>query len=245
MIAITVDPRKCLGWMESQSRQFPFAVSKALNAVANDAQKAERDKMEQSFRLRRSAWNLNAIKISKETRATKTSWRVIISVDPRASYLNKFEAGGLKVPVGGQKFLWEPNAKVFRNQVIPSGDPRRPKNLNLHRDEHGRVVGQARTFMARTGNPEIPYVIVMRQSREQTFTRGSMRMNLDSYGSKQLKRVKGVKRQGATVTLYKLRTRIPIKAQLHFVETVQATVASRWQARMTEAMEYALRTARR
>lgn len=175
-----------------------------------------------------------------------------IQVAPETSYFDKFEKGGDKVPVGGHSYLWEPNDKVFHGRILGQGDPLRPKSLNLHRDPHGRVIGDSRSFLAKTQSSEVPYVVVQRVAKSTTYTKGSIKiLTLENYAggmgpntAKQKRGLKTSKRQGGTVTLYKLRKRIPVKAQLEFIPTVTASVQSHWAGRMNEALADAVRSAK-
>jgi len=243
MIAVQIDPSAALARLSAiEQKQVPFAMSKALNTLANEAQKSMQQGLKDRFKLRRETWNLRGIKIQKNDRATKTTWRVIIQVSEGTSYLNKFEKGGDKLPVGGHNYLWEPNAKVFKNRIIQGSDPLRPKNLHLHKDPHGRIIGDNRTFIAKTGNSEVPLVVVQRVDRG--LTKGSKRkvkgLTLDNYG----KKGKTLSRTGGTVTLYKLRKRVPVKAQLEFLPTITKTVQSRFRSVFDEALAGAMRTAK-
>ena len=98
-IRVHVDPRAVLGWLsDAQERQLPFAVSLALNRVANQAQVAERENIKRSFKLRRESFVLKGVKISKQDRATKSSWRVTIQLaypDDR-HFLDQHEVGGYR-----------------------------------------------------------------------------------------------------------------------------------------------------
>lgn len=88
MLTIRIDPSSALkGLSDAQQRQVPFAVSKALNTLANKAQAAERARITGEFRLKRKAWNLQGIYISKQDRSSKTSWRVVIQVQSDRSTL--------------------------------------------------------------------------------------------------------------------------------------------------------------
>lgn len=235
MIQISIDPRAALGALtDAQDRQFPFAVSRALNRVANDAQKSMQAGLKERFHLRRTAWNLRGIKISKQDRSNKSTWRVVIQVSPETSYLDKFEKGGFKFPMGGHSYLWEPNAKVFKNKIIPAGDPLRPKNLHMHLDPGGRVIGDQRTFRVRPNNhgTTADFLILQRQSRS-----GPKRAKHGKHG-------KMLERKSSTVVLYKLRKRIPIQAQLEFVSTIQSSVDATFDMHMGQAMVEAMRSAK-
>lgn len=251
MISVRVDPSAALARLTvAEERQVPFAMSRTLNRLANEAQKSMQEGLKARFKLRRETWNLRGIKINKQDRATKTTWRVVIQVSPQTSYLDKFEKGGEKRPVGGHDYLWEPNAKVFKNQILSQGDPLRPKNLHLHRDPHGRVIGDSRTFLAKTGNPEVPFVVVQRIDRG--LSKGSKRrvskLDLDNFqggfGPRRKSEKVSLSRGAGTRTLYKLRKRIPVKAQLQFVPTITRTVQSRFRGVFGEELAAAMRTAR-
>jgi hypothetical protein len=232
MITIAVDPSAVLARLSDvEQRQVPYAMKNALNALANEAQKSMQEGLKHRFHLRRESWNLRGIKILNQDRASKTEWRVIIQVSPQTSYLNKFEKGGDKVPVGGHNYIWEPNAKVFKNQIIPQSSPLRPKALHLHLDEHGRIIGNERTFIAKTGNAEIPMVVVQRTKSAFIGPVSKMQKRITKMG----------KKSGGTVTLYKLRKRVPIKAQLEFIPTIEKTVHSRFRACFDDALTYAMR----
>lgn len=246
MIQISVDPRTAIGAISNASeRQLPHAVRLALNRTANDAQASMRSGLSARFHLRRAKWNLDAIYISKQDRADKSTWRVIIQVQEKRSYLEKFEAGGFKVPMGGHSYLWEPNAKVFKNKIIPAGDPLRPKNLHMHLDTSGRMVGDQRTFMVRprkgTGG-SIEHLVIQRTGRD--LTAGSKRklkgLTLANVG----KKGKTLERGAGTRTLYKLRKKIPIQAQLEFVSTIKASVDATFNMHMYQAMAEAMRSAK-
>lgn len=232
MISIQVDTTSALrGLSDLQQRQVPFAISKALNALANKAQAAERARLTGAFNLRRVKWNLDAIYISKQDRATKTSWLVVIQVQDSRSYLNKFEQGGEKIPHKGRKNLAIPNPVVFRSGIVPKGSPLKPAALNL-RHVGGKWEGDQRTFIA-------PF---KRNDEAGIF----QRLGRDKRGrAKKNKGVRGRAGVDANVRLlYTLISRVPIKAQLHFVSTIGETVQREWASTMNEAMAYALKTAR-
>jgi hypothetical protein len=253
MISVRVDVGAALaGLTEAELKHVPFAISRGLNRLANDAQADMQAGLKARFHLRREQWNLRGIKIAKEDRSNKTTWRVIIQVSPQTSYLDKFEDGGEKVPSAGRNWIWEPNAKIFKNRVIPGGDPLRPKNLHMHRDGHGRLIGDSRTFIAlRASGPYEGFVVQRQNAPRRGFTAGSMKgLNLNNvavgYGPQRrgMKSLKEKKRKDATVVLYKLRKRVPIKAQLQFEPTIERTVQSRFHSRMSDSLAEALRTAR-
>ncbi len=233
MLRVQIDPRGALATLSDlEQRQAPFAVSLFLNRLGNDAQGDMRDQIKRAFKLRREDWNLKGIYIARQDRATKTSWRVVIQVEDKRSYLNKFEDGGEKVPLGGRMHIAVPNDDVFRGRILKPDDPLRPKNLQLHRDSHGRVIGDQRTF-----------VLPLRHQGEQGIFQ---RLGKDKRGrQKKNKGIRGRKGLDSGIQLlYTLVKRVPVRAQLQFVPTITATVATRSASRFREAFDEAMRTAR-
>jgi len=256
-MAVIVNAQPVVNYLTGVSaRQVPFAVSLGLRRTGADAQKAMQDHLKESFRLRRDSFNLRGIKINKGDQPTKTNWRVVITLDPRTDYLQKFEEGGIKQPVGGRKYLWIPNDKVFHGRIISASDPRRPKNLNMHRDSHGRVLGDQRTFMIMPKNRQDPIVLQRTGgSGHSGFTESSLKkLSLDNFGgfkgehSKVERRTltkRKVRQQDlAVVKLYTLKARVSVPVKLEFVDTITKTAQKVAPGRMTEAMIEALRTAR-
>ena len=233
IVQIRVDTKPVQAALGTQMEtQIPFAVSLWLNRLANAAQAAIRAHMKEKFHLRHEAFNLKAIYISKADRSTKTSWRVLIQVQERASYLDKFEEGGEKVALGGRRYLAIPNDKVFSDGIVEKGSPLRIKNLHLHKDEYGRVIGDQRTFLAPFRGAEGSAGIFQRISKDTR--KGSAK----SAGTKSSTADAGIQ------LLYKLVSRARIPAKLEFVQTVQDTVDTQSRTLLDDAFADAMRTAR-
>lgn len=211
------------------SDQVPFAVSLWLNRLANAAQASVREGIKRRFKLHREDFNLRAIYISKANRATKASWSVVIEVQQRADYLNKFEDGGEKVAIGGRRYLAIPNDKVFSDGIVDQGSPLRIKNLNLHKDEHGRLIGDQQTFLLPMRNQAGQAGIFQRTAKDTR--KGQARKSKDGQDS-------GIR------LLYKLVARAKIPAKLEFIPTVQATVDAQAGQLMDQAIAEAQRTAK-
>jgi hypothetical protein len=89
-----------------ERRQLPFATAVALNATADYAQQAVRQKMRRVFFMRSSAsenWLLNQVRIPNHKRATKSRLAVTLDIDPaqggkaaRSSLLPMLEGGFLR-----------------------------------------------------------------------------------------------------------------------------------------------------
>jgi hypothetical protein len=241
---------------EAEQRQLPFAAALGLKWTGTDAQEAERSRMKQQFKLRRETFNLRGVKIAKEDRATKTSWCLIIQVAEETQYLDKFESinGGQKVPVAGRHYLWIPNDKVFKNKVISADDPLRPRKLNLHRDPHGRIIGDQRTFMIHAHNGAILVLQRTGKAGHKGFKAGSMKaLTLDNVATGMGPRQRTERalqsrkvRYGdqTTIKLYTLKTRVRVPVKLEFFTTIARSVETTSVSRFRQAMDQALRTAR-
>jgi hypothetical protein len=250
MIKIQVDPRSALGWItQAMEKQIPFAVSKALNQVANLAQAAEREQVKKAFKLRREQFVLRGVKIKKADRASKTSWSVVIRIEYPGigKFMNLHEPGGEREPHHGGK-LWVPNREVFKSKVITRDNALHPKNLKIHKDSTGRMVGAERAFMVRTKGGQL----LVLQREDRGLTKASKRtmgkLTLDNLGGGQGPSTKAqkysLKRTGGTRLLYRLVSKVKVPARLEFVSTVRRTVAEQWPAVLVEEMGKAMRSAR-
>jgi hypothetical protein len=114
--------------MAEIGRQAPFATSKALNAVANDAQAAIRQGLAGTFTLRREQFVSRTIYRFRTGQgpdggdfATKASLRAIVRVNPSQDFLAKFEDGGRKTPVSGRNVAIPlPGVRKSASTVIPA-----------------------------------------------------------------------------------------------------------------------------
>ena len=232
MLKILVDPKSALRGLDAAGqRQVPYAVSLALNRVANDAQAAERQQIARAFKLRRDVFILQGIKISKQDRANKSTWRVIIQVDPQRDLLDKFEQGDPKIPRKG-RWLWLPNAQVFGNKIIMRSNPLHPANLKF---SGPRNAGPQRTFLVRGNGSRTGPLVLQRVA-------GSSRGASQRIG--QGARAGGRVRKGGVRLLYTLISRVRTPVRLQFVQTVNRTVQAQWPDRMNEALSQALRSAK-
>lgn len=246
MFRVKVDISGALrGLTAIEEKQTPFAVSRALNQVANDGQEAERAQLKKGFKLRREQWNLRGIKIEKADRANKSTWRVVIQVAAQTDYLDRFELGGEKMPTKG-KWLWVPGP-VFGRKIIDRSNPLHPKNLHFEQ-RGGTMRGNERTYMLKASNGQV----LVLQRTDRRLTKGAQRrvgkMDLDSFKGGMGPATKGEKyslqRTEGSRLLYRLVDRVNLPASLEFVHTITAEVQARWPQRVGDALEQALRTAR-
>jgi len=244
-IRVRIDPRAVLGWLsDAQERQLPFAVSLALNRTANKAQAAEREHMKQAFKLRRESFVLRGVKIAKQDRASKSSWRVVIQLaypDDRP-FLDQHEEGGYRTRYTGKR-LWQPNPEVFQSKVIGRGNPLHPKNLKLAKDKGGRIVGENRTFLVRAKSQVL---VLQRVDRRLTKTsarrlRGLTLDNVAVGMGPHTRKTRSISRTGGTRLLYRLVERVRIPADLKFVSTISGSAMAEFPATLRAAMLDALR----
>lgn len=129
-INIQIDTSTVRAQLVGLERQIPFVVSKALNSVANDGQRAVQDSLSAHFTLRRGEFIRRTIK--RQTPgdfATKTNLQAIVRVDPQRDFLEKFEEDSEKVPQRGRKMIAIPTAAVRRTKsdIIRAAD--RPRAI--------------------------------------------------------------------------------------------------------------------
>jgi len=247
VITIRVDPKAALGMLSDlEQRQLPYAVSLALNRVANKAQAAEREHIKKSFRLRKETFVLQGVKISKQDRANKTSWRVIISLaypDDR-QFLAPHEKGGDKVRHGGKR-LWQPNPEVFKSKIIGRSNPLNPKNLALKQQPDGRIQGKERTFLVRSKGQVLVLQRVAQRLSKRSSKLSSITLDNVHVGiGPRTKKAKALSRTAGVRLLYRLVSRVPIKARLQFTSTITHTAQAEWPSVMREAMADAIKGAK-
>lgn len=249
MIQIRVDATAALaGLKDTQLRQVPFALALTLNQLANDGQAAERERIKGAFKLRRETFNLRGVYIANQDRATKKRLAVVIQVEAKRGYLEKFEQGGDKVPVNGRRMLAVPNSKIFGKRILKPDDPLRPKNLHLHKDAHGRVIGDQRSFVIKLQNGQ---QAIMQRTDRKLMTTGSgglSRVRLDNFqggmGPRRRWEKYSFHRSKGTRLLYNLVRRVKVPAQLQFIETITKAVDAQASMRFDEAFAKAMKGAR-
>lgn len=116
------------------ARQLPFAISRALNAVAGDVEKNTVKRMRRTFD-RPTPFTLRGVLVR---RSSKRNLVVHIGFkDRQADYLDRQEHGGRRLPKG-------------RALVVP-GRRRANKYGNLPRGSVKRLLSRGDTFSARLG----------------------------------------------------------------------------------------------
>ena len=246
MIQVRIDPRAALGYLSrAEQEQLPFAVSQALNQLANRAQAAEREHIRQAFKLRRESFVLRGVYISKADRATKSSWRVVVQLQyPDARhFLDQHEEGGQRRRQGG-RYLWQPNEEVFKSKVISASNPLAPKNLHVRRTDHDQIKGDHGTFMVRAAGGQRLVLQRVARTLDGRSRRGMKGLTLENFaggmGPNTRKQTRSLRRTEGVRLLYRLVSTVKIPARLQFVETVSKTVQGQFaevaRAALTKAM---------
>ena len=223
-LTIRVDARSALGFLNSLSRQAPFAISKAVNDLMVHGQRRVQAGLSEHFTLRRRTWVERTVKVQRW--ANKRSLVATVGIDPTRDVLAKFEAGGRKTPRGN--FLTVPVA-VRRNKsdIIIKSMRVRELQLRAHRTASGKVQlkGKHRTFALKgaTGG-----VILQRVGRRRKGT-ATLAQEIAA---------------GKLRVLYAFKRSVPLPASLHFYATF-ADDAKEWRRFMEAAWEHAMATARR
>lgn len=145
-IDIQVDATKIIDSLRGMEGQMRFAMSKALNDTANDAQKAIQDGLGQRFTLRRPEFIKRTIKRERQDFATKEKLEAVVRIDPARDVLAKHEAGGTKTPTKGRAIAL-PTEHVRRTKAQIIGKAQRPKALLAS----GKAFTKAGQLMARVG----------------------------------------------------------------------------------------------
>jgi hypothetical protein len=103
-------------------KQFPFAVSKALNDTAYEARKAIQAAMPSEFTIRRD-FVIEGVVVESATKQN-----LVATVFDRDDFMARQEYGGEKVSINGTSMIAVPLSGAFdRNAIIPND--MRPKNL--------------------------------------------------------------------------------------------------------------------
>lgn len=222
-LTIRVDARSALGFLNSLSRQAPFAISKAVNDLMVHGQRRVQAGLSEHFTLRRRTWVERTVKVQRW--ANKRSLVATVGIDPTRDVLAKFEAGGVKRPAG--KALAVPvEVRRGKTGIVVKSLRVRELQLRAHRTASGAVQlkGLKRTFAVKgpTGG-----AILQRVGRRRKGTT-TLAQEIAA---------------GKVRVLYAFKRSVPIPASLHFYQTFQDD-AKEWPRFMAAAWDAALRTAR-
>lgn len=223
LVNLSVDTTTVFNSIDEYKRQYPYAVSVALNSLATKAVEDMREGVKQRFHIRRP-WTLQGIKIMN--RATKAILVVTIGIDSKRSFLEIAELGtSSRSPLHSQ-YQWVPNPQAFNYKVITASNPLHPNNLQF---VNGR--GPLNTAYIKNvgGNP-----LVVQRVENKTALGRSRR------GKSQIGRDSGT---GNRVLFFLHKTtKVPMK--LRFIDTITRSVNSNWNTVMNNAINKAMASAR-
>jgi hypothetical protein len=112
---------------DTEKRQLPFATANALNAVLRDGQEAVRAGFKRTFTLRRPDFiNREGAKRIGPA-ASKSRLFVTFGTSDRADFLDKFETGEDKRPVGGRNLAIPAEVRPNKRGIITRAN--RPRAL--------------------------------------------------------------------------------------------------------------------
>lgn len=207
--------------------QVPFAQSVAINDTAKDFQKAERDRMEEIFTLRRKQFAFRSVKITHFARkheGARFAKIEIASPGGRKGIFEKFETEYFKDPYDGGSI------------AVPTDEvPRTPAGVIQKRWRPRSLFGSGSGASSRVGaSGNVVY------GRDSTY----LIRKSSSYGT--IFRYDPSRRgdRGRGIVLYQLVPRVSIDPELEFEKTAQKTVDRVWTPNFLRAFDRAIRTAR-
>lgn len=249
MIEIRPDIRPGVALLGNMQRQLPFAASKAINATLKDSQESIRSGLDLHFTIRSGAarkFMQRTILIRSEDWARKDKLKGTIRVDAnqkggRFDILSRFERGGQRT-AHSPAFPFAIPTNAIRSNFGDSV-PRTllPSALGLvpRQDINGIPLLRARGKSRKPGAHVTGRGVVQLKGKNRTFVLNNVP------GSKQWGVFKRVGPGPGDIRLiWAYRSKITIPPLLHFEETVRRVVANNWEKNWTEAVAYAIATAR-
>jgi hypothetical protein len=128
MLEIHVNADEVISTLDNLAvNQIPFALANALYRTATDFQKAERERFDAIFSLRRKSFiELQGVKLLSGY-PNKRKLFVTLGQDPRADFLGKFEEGGEKTPTQADDIAIPEDVRVSKSDIVINSQ--RPKAL--------------------------------------------------------------------------------------------------------------------
>lgn len=155
---VTRDPERLARELRRSVRQFPFALSLALNETAKRIQEFQREHHEKEYEIRRQLFWDRAIKIQPFSR--RDSLVAVLRVDPpgglqRASIVTRHQFGDPRRAIGGGMLAVPIRGGPFRTGAGVIRRNQRPKAFAFEKAYTSRTGteifhGNRRAFMVRT-----------------------------------------------------------------------------------------------
>lgn len=225
-------------------RQFPYALSLAINDTAEQFQEVERRHLLDVFQARRPKWVRDNVKIRRGDFAhPKRGLRAIVRMEApgksadRTDVLAKFEDGGTKTPRDGSRLAVPAEAKRTPRGII--GKRGRPKSFDFTpmggktRSARHVYQGNRRTWMLR--NPDGTGGIYQRTGKRATKKRRGEGRRLASDIHSRKSRDLNLR------TLFRFTPDASIDRRLDFEETARRVVRARFSDNFEKALEKALK----
>ena len=202
--------------IEGAARQVPFALSKAINATLIKAQAKQRAHMAAEFTIRRKPFMERSVKITRfAKKASLIGELAIASPGDRSDIFAKFEQGGTKRPKDGHSLAIP---------IVGSPVKRSTKTVVLAKNRPRALLDRAQTT----------------NKRGKAVGGAFLRPAKDGKpGMIFMRTARGLK------LAYVLEPAVPIKPELHFVDTVTKSIDQTWEQDFAEALANALSTARK
>ncbi len=212
-------------------QQLPFAISKAINATANNVRDTMRDELLMRFMVRRKPFIRSNVQVKKYSdKKEPTIYAEIGTGHPDGSdLLAKFERGGTKVMKSALNPVIIPSTNIKRTPMSIPATEMYPHMLGLVQQRATIGVRKLRTHRTRTGKIQIKGV-------RRTFVIGEPGAKV--WGVFQRTSKKKIR------LLWTYKQSVPITARLGFVKTAVAVVEARWPANFDAAFAQAIATAR-
>lgn len=135
-------------------RQAPFAVSRTLNALANETQRTVQNQLGERFTLRRPDFVKRTIyRQPGEDSATKTKLEAAVRVHPDRNFLAKFEDGGEKTAKQGRMIAIPVDVRRNKSDIVTKANRprellRKPK-VRIRNDAIVQRMGRAKAAVSR------------------------------------------------------------------------------------------------
>lgn len=226
-VRVKVDASGVFNMLKGHERQVPFTVAKALTATAKDAANAVTASIPARFD-RPTPFTQKAVTIIAATKSNPVA--TVLVKDKQAEYLQIQEEGGQRRPVPGSPINLPVKYRTNSYGNIARGAIRRMKGNK----DYFVASDNAKTRHLEPGIYKRPKVGVRRDGTRGTT--GALNHAAKGGGKKRgmtgLEMVIAFKKQARYQPAFGMRTE------------VEKTVKTAFQARLAEAVEFAIRTAR-
>lgn len=251
---VKVDAKEILGFLNTLSKQAPYAISLAMNRTAEEGNYAGRAHARASFTIRdeKVLRYTFPIPIPSVERASKTRLSIVLEPERAGALLKPFEEGlphtydSMGRPVAMPSY-GSGGIRTTKRTVIPK--QLYPANLGLQpmRDPKGTTyyaLGRGSKKKKLT-----PFVTVgfkqVKQGRFGTYeVQSKTRPGVSYVFQRKAGPVQAGRRGAGSILLWVMKPMVRRPPVLRFVETISETINARWEANLLGAWDLAQRTAK-